>query len=109
MTAIGSLTGALAIAIGLYAFAAGLGMIFSPDRFTRMIKEAENAPALNFAIGILVFSIGTAIVLVHPLGEGWLSILVTITGWGAAIEGLVFLAAPQFIWTIARPFAGLGG
>lgn len=109
MTAIGSLTGALAIAIGLYSLAAGLGMVFSPDRFIRMIKEMESSTALNFAIGILVFSIGTAIVLVHPLGEGWLSILVTITGWGAAIEGLVFLAAPQFIWAIARPLAGLGG
>lgn len=109
MTAIGSLTGALAIAIGLYALAAGIGMLTAPDRFRQMIENAEDAPALNFAIGILVFSVGTAIALVHPLGEGWLSILVTITGWGMAIEGLIFLAAPQLIWSIARPMARLGG
>ena len=109
MTAIGNLTGALAIAIGLYAVAAGLGMLTAPDRFRQMIDNAENSPALNFAIGILVFSVGTAIALTHPMGEGWLSILVTITGWGMAIEGLVFLAAPQIIWSIARPMAALGG
>lgn len=109
MTAIGSLTGALAIAIGLYALAAGIGMLTAPDRFRQMIENAEHSPALNFAIGILVFSVGTAIALVHPLGEGWLSILVTITGWGMAIEGLIFLAAPQLIWSIARPMARLGG
>ncbi|QLC22795.1 DUF2065 domain-containing protein [Parasphingopyxis sp. CP4] len=109
MTAIGNLTGALAIAIGLYAAAAGLGMLTAPDRFRQMIANAENSPALNFAIGILVFSVGTAIALTHPMGEGWLSILVTITGWGMAIEGLLFLAAPQIIWSIARPMASLGG
>ena len=109
MTAIGNLTGALAIAIGLYSLAAGIGMLTAPDRFRQMIANAENSPALNFAIGILVFSIGTAIALVHPLGEGWLSILVTITGWGMAIEGLIFLAAPQLIWSIARPMVSLGG
>lgn len=104
MTAIGSLTGALAIAIGLYALAAGLGMGLSSDRFIRMMKEAEASAVASFVIGLLVFCIGTAIVLTHPMGEGWLSILVTITGWGAAIEGLLFLAAPQIMWAIARPF-----
>ena len=104
MTAIGSLTGALAMAIGLYSLAAGLGMTLNPDRFIRMLKEAEGSAAISFAIGLLVFSIGTTITLTHLMGEGWLSILVTIMGWGALIEGLLFLAAPQIMWAIARPF-----
>lgn len=104
MTAMGSLTGALAIAIGLYAMASGLGMGLSSDRFIRMLKQAEASVALSFVIGLLTFCIGTAIVLTHPLGEGWLSLLVVIMGWCALIEGLVFLAAPQIIWAIARLF-----
>lgn len=106
MTAIGSLTGALAMAIGLYSLAAGLGMALNPDRFIRMLKEAEGSAAISFAMGLLVFCIGAAITLTHPMGEGWLSILVTIMGWGAAIEGLLFLAVPQVMWAIARPFMG---
>lgn len=106
MTALGSLTGALAIAFGLYCLAAGLGMGVATDRFARMMKEAEASAALSFAIGLLVFCIGVAIVLTHPLGEGWLSMLVVIMGWGALIEGLVFLAVPQIMWAIARPFMG---
>jgi hypothetical protein len=106
MTALGSLTGALAIAFGLYAFAAGLGMALSPDRLIRMLKEAEGSAAISFVIGLLTFCIGVAVILTHPLGEGWLSMLVVIMGWGAMIEGLIFLAAPQIMWAITRPFMG---
>ena len=104
MTAIGSITGGIAIMFGLYCLAAGLGMAASPDRIRRMLQEAEESAALSFAIGLLVLCIGAAITLTHPMGESWLSILVTIIGWGALLEGAIFLAAPQLMWAIARPF-----
>lgn len=99
-----TLTGWLIIAIGLYSAAAGLGMAISTDRFRRMFEEMENSAALNFVIGLLVFSIGVAIVLTHPTSARWPDIIVAIMGWGALAEGLLFLAVPQVMWAIARPF-----
>lgn len=99
-----TLTGWLIMAIGLYSMAAGFGMAMQADRFRSMIEEIESSPAINFVTGLLVFSIGVTIILIHPSRTEWPDILVTIMAWGAAIEGLLFLAFPQIMWAIARPF-----
>lgn len=103
-----TLTGWLIMAFGLYSMAAGFGMAMTTDRFRQMFAEMERSPALSFMAGLMVFSIGTAILLVHPTNARWPDILVAIMGWGAAIEGLLFLAAPQVMWAIARPFLKAG-
>jgi threonine/homoserine/homoserine lactone efflux protein len=99
-----TLTGWLIIAIGLYSAAAGFGMALSPDRFQRMFADIEASPGINFVTGLLVFSIGATILLVHPTSAHWPGILVAIMGWGALIEGMLFLAVPQVMWAIAKPF-----
>jgi hypothetical protein len=104
MTPYGDLTGVLAMAIGGYAIAAGIGMGLASDRFARMLDESRDSAALSFAIGILVYSLGIVIVLVHPYEAGWMDVLIAVTGWGMIAEGLIFLAAPQLIWAIAQPF-----
>lgn len=103
-----TLTGWLIMAFGLYSMAAGFGMAMSADRFRQMFEEMERSPALNFVIGLLVFAIGVTILLIHPSSTRWPDILVAIMGWGAAVEGLLFLAAPQVMWAIARPFMKSG-
>lgn len=103
-----TLTGWLIMAFGLYCMAAGFGMAMTTDRFQKMFAEMEQSPALNFVIGLLVFFFGVTILLIHPSSTRWPDILVAIIGWGAAIEGLLFLAAPQIMWTIARPFMQSG-
>lgn len=103
-----TLTGWLIMAIGLYSMAAGFGMAMATGRFQQMFEEMERSPALNFVIGLLVFSIGVTILLIHPSSTRWPDILVAIMGWGAAIEGLLFLAAPQVMWAVARPFMKFG-
>jgi small neutral amino acid transporter SnatA (MarC family) len=79
-------------------------MVLSTDRFRRMFEEMEGSPGLNHIAGIVVFTIGVTILLVHPTSTRWPDILVAIFGWGALAEGLLFLAAPHIMWLIARPF-----
>jgi hypothetical protein len=98
-----TLTGWLIAAMGLYSAAAGFGMAFSPERFQRMFADIEASPGINFITGLLVFWIGAAILLVHPTSARWPDILVAILGWGALVEGMLFLAAPNIMWAIARP------
>lgn len=103
------LTGWLAIALGLYALAAGLGMALGTMRFDRLLQEVERSPALSFVIGLLTFLVGITIVLIHPWGGGWLAVLVSLIGWATLAEGLLLLAAPRVLWAYARPMMAAAG
>lgn len=102
MAASYNLTALLAMAFGGYSLAAGFGMLRHPRWGLNMIDECERSAALRFIIGVVVFTIGTALVLVHPMGSDWLSILVTVLSWVILAEGLVMLAFPGLIWPIAK-------
>ncbi|WOE74892.1 hypothetical protein [Alterisphingorhabdus coralli] len=97
-----NLTALLALAFGAYALAAGFGMLRHPRWGMGMIDECERSAALRFLVGIVVFVLGTTLVLVHPMGDHWLSILITVLGWIILVEGLVLLAFPGLIWPIAK-------
>lgn len=102
MAASYNLTALLAIAFGGYSLAAGIGMLRHPRWGMNMIDECERSAALRFLIGIIVFTIGTTLVLVHPMGSGWLSILIAVLSWFILAEGIIMLAFPGFIWPIAK-------
>jgi uncharacterized protein YjeT (DUF2065 family) len=94
----------LAQALGLYATAAGIGIVTAPQRFRAIVGEMEASPGLSYAFGVAAFAIGTAILIPHHLLADPLAAVVTIIAACAAIEGLVLLAAPQILLAIARPF-----
>jgi uncharacterized protein YjeT (DUF2065 family) len=97
------LTLQLAQALGLYAMAAGIGILTAPDRFRAVIGEMEASPGLTYAFGVAAFAIGTAILIPHHLLADPLAAIVTVIAALAAIEGLVLLAAPQMLIAIGRP------
>lgn len=98
------LTLQLAQALGLYAMAAGIGILAAPDRFRAILGEMEASPGLCYAFGLAAFAIGTAILIPHHLLADPLAAVVTIIAACAAIEGLLLLAAPQILIAIGRPF-----
>lgn len=102
MAASYNLTVLLAMAFGGYSLAAGIGMLRHPRWGIAMVDECERSAALRFLTGFVVFILGTTIVLVHPMGSDWLSILVTVVGWIILAEGLIMLAFPGFLWPIAK-------
>ncbi|MEO1044011.1 MAG: hypothetical protein AAFX04_01070 [Pseudomonadota bacterium] len=102
MAASYNLTALLALAFGGYSLAAGIGLWRHPRWGLGMVDECERSAALRFLTGFVVFILGTAIVLAHPMGSDWLSILITVIGWIALAEGMIMLAFPGFIWPIAK-------
>lgn len=98
------LTLQLAQALGLYAIAAGIGIVGAPDRLRAIIGEMEASPGLSYAFAVAAFAIGTAILIPHHLLADPLATVVTIIALLAAIEGLLLLAVPRLLIVIARPF-----
>lgn len=97
----------IAFFVGLYALAAGLGELRSPNSWWVMLKEFERAPALRFVTGLFTLTLGAAIYLVNPWVPGdWLSIAVSVVGGLAVAEGLLILAAGERFLHLARALLG---
>ena len=95
-----SVTQILAVFVGLYMVAAGIGFLTGRGSYATLIDELCDNTALGYVTGAFVFALGAAMVAVHNLWTGPLAIVVSLVGWGALIEGVLMLA-------IRRTFLGL--
>lgn len=104
----------LAKALGLYMILAGLSGLIAPDRWRAILEGLRANAALVYVAGVAVLAIGAAIVIAHNLWTDPLSVIVTLIGWGAMVEGGLFIAWPEPILKLgasvmrpgaARPYA----
>jgi len=100
----------IALFLGLYALAAGIGELRAPNTWWTMLKEFERSPALRFVTGLVVLILGAAIYLVNPWQPAdWLAIAVTAMAGIAVAEGLLILAAGERFLHLARALLGRAG
>ena len=97
-----SVTQILAVFIGLYMVAAGVGLLTDKNAYATVIDDLRENPTLGYVTSVLVFVLGAAIVSVHNLWTDPLAVAVSLVGWGALVEGVLMLA-------IRRPFLSLVG
>ena len=109
MAAGNTITAWILLIIGLYALAASIGELRKPGTWARMMWEIERSKALQFLTGIIVLVLGAAVYLVNPYNPAdWASILVTAIGGLMMLEGIAFLAFPDWMMRFARLFMGGG-
>ena len=97
----------IALFMGLYALAAGIGELRHPGGWTAMLEDFERNTALRFLTGIVCIGLGGAIYLVSPWQpDDWLAILITILGGWMAIEGVLIIAFGDGIMRLARRLMG---
>lgn len=94
MDTISVLTLRLAEVIGLYMIVVGIGGLTAPQRWRAMVEDLERSPGLVMALGFAVFAVGAALVLIHSIWRDPLSVIVTLIGYIALIEGALLLAVP---------------
>jgi len=96
------MTELLAKIFGIYMICGGLGMILRKEWAMTVLDEMEENVTLGYITGALVLMGGTALVLTHNIWTGWPEILITLIGWGAAIEGALILIYPAILFKFAR-------
>lgn len=97
------MTELLAIIFGSYMMAAGLGLVLSPSRAKDILESFESNPALCYFGGAVIMMGGVALVMTHNLWSArWPEIMITLFGWGAAIEGALILIYPAALFGFAR-------
>jgi uncharacterized protein YjeT (DUF2065 family) len=94
----------LAIAIGLYWIAAGIGLLTAPERMRAMVDDLDRVPGLAIGLGAGLFAIGVAMLIAHHVLYDPLSVIVTVLAAILAAEGLMLIACPQPLLRLARPF-----
>ena len=93
----------IALFIGLYALAAGVGELRGPGVWRAMLAELRRARALRFLTGFVCLFGGAAIYLVSPWRpDDWLAVLVSVIGGLMVAEGLLLLAAGDLFVAFGR-------
>lgn len=92
----------IAIAFGAYMLAAGLGGAIERSHWNGIVRDLRHSPGLTFLAGVVTFSLGAAIVMVHNDWSSLLSGFVSLMGWAAAIEGLILLAFPKLLLDLSE-------
>lgn len=103
-----SVTQILAVFIGVYMVAAGIGLVTDRDAYATLIDDLRENTALGYVTGAFVFFLGAAMVAVHNLWTSPLAVVVSVFSWGALIEGILMLAVRrQFLGLVnVVPFTG---
>ncbi len=97
-----STTQILAVFIGLYMVAAGIGLLTDRNGYATLIDDLRENAALGYVTGVFVFALGAAMVAVHNLWTGSLEIVVSLFGWGTLVEGVLLLAIRRPSLSLAK-------
>ena len=106
MTTVSTLTLWLAQAIGLYLILIGLAGLANPRRWQAVIEEVRASPALQLIGGVLAFTLGATIAILHSLLTDPLAIAVTLIGWAAMLKGALLIAVPGPLMRVAASSLG---
>jgi uncharacterized protein YjeT (DUF2065 family) len=89
---------------GVYMLGGGLALTITPQRMEAAIGNFADQPALSYLTGAILAPLGAAVlVAVHgftTLPDG----IATVVGAGMLAEGLLFMAAPKTMLSLAKPF-----
>lgn len=96
------MTDLLAKVFGIYMICGGIGMILRKEWAMKVIDEFEDNATIGYVTGAIILMAGSALVLTHNIWQGWPEIMVTLIGWGAAIEGALMLIYPKALFKFAR-------
>jgi uncharacterized protein YjeT (DUF2065 family) len=105
MTTASDTTLLLAMLIGLYLCAAGIGGLLTPERWRRLLDEFPRSPGLGLISGVVAFIVGGAIVAVHNHWTDPLAVIVSLAGWIGLAEGFALLAFGDWWVYFTTPLA----
>jgi len=98
----------IAALIGPVVMAVGLSMLMNPGIVAALSDDIAASPALMMTSGVIAMLLGLAIVKSHNRWKGW-PLAVTLVGWIAVIGGLLRVAVPDFVISLAREAALVPG
>ncbi|MFH1518655.1 MAG: hypothetical protein ABIH17_12340 [Pseudomonadota bacterium] len=90
------------VIFGVYALAAGAGMVIEPTRAGRLLTAFENSPEVAYVTGAFMFFLGAGVL---ALTDGFSTVtqgITTLLAAGMVVESLLLLAWPKPVFALAR-------
>ena len=84
----------LAQFFGLFFLVLGAGVLLNRDYYRKAAIAYYKQESFVFLGGMIAFSFGLFVVLFHQVWEGW-AMSISLLGWAAMLEGLVYFVFPQ--------------
>jgi tellurite resistance protein TehA-like permease len=81
--------------IALIYIPLGVAMITGQIKGKDMVTSYEKSPVITLFVGIFAVIAGTFLVTYHNIWVKDWPVLITLLGWVAVIEGVVFIAFPK--------------
>ncbi|MBB63560.1 MAG: hypothetical protein CMO81_00670 [Waddliaceae bacterium] len=81
--------------MGLYLLVAGVAMLASPSRFSRLQKSIMKDDQYLLLSGVVAFFLGAFIVSMHNVWVMAWPVVITFLGWVSLIKGIGLIAFPQ--------------
>ena len=80
--------------LGLVYAAAGVREFIDKGSYKKIIQDSIESPALYYLFGLLALVLGFLLVLYHNEWSMSWSVIITIFGWIAFIEGILIVTYP---------------
>ena len=91
--------------IGPYIIVIGIGLLFNPKVYQKIMEDFFKNAALVYVTGLITFVAGLAIVLFHNFWVLDWRVIVTLLGWNILIKGAWLIISPDTSARMAALFA----
>jgi len=92
----------LAKLMGPFMVVMAAAIVFNRDHFKKAIEEGINSPISLLIAGMLTLVTGLAIVNTHNVWTADWRVIITLLGWLSIIGGIIRIAMPAIVKTIAE-------
>lgn len=82
----------------------GIGYLLNAKHYRKMMSDLVKNPASLYTSAMVAIVLGMFIVRYHNFWEADWTVLITLIGWGAIIEGVLILAFPGFFVNKTKAF-----
>lgn len=92
----------LAKVMGLYLVIGGVATLINYKTFRDAVKDFAKSRIIPLLSGVLALMIGLLLVVSHNVWEGGWPVIITVIGWLAVLEGILYLVFPGALKWIAK-------
>jgi uncharacterized protein YjeT (DUF2065 family) len=85
----------LAQVLGIVFFVLGFGLVCNAKRYKKMYQDLIKNDGFVFFAAVFALIVGTTLVLTHNIWETHWSVIITILGWIALLEGFILAVFPE--------------
>lgn len=99
----------LARILGGYMTITGVALLIHRDMAEELLERLKSDFPLTFTMAILALVMGLVIVSIHNVWTGPVSIVISLVGWLAVIEGFGIMVLRQRYLALVAPFVRPAG